>query len=153
MKLGQKSVKNLVGFLGDLKTPKFILRLADLQGVNFRFVGWLPQLYFNLLFILWSSLSTNFFPTGFDENPKAFFWKFLEYKMPHIKLSNSLTMSSIVNTSNGVQQDSQTPNQCNFKKLSRLIELFAKFVTIINYQLKPSAFLIGIPVGIMNKIY
>jgi hypothetical protein len=23
MKLGQKSVKNLVGFLGDLKTPKF----------------------------------------------------------------------------------------------------------------------------------
>jgi len=38
----------------------------------------------------------------FDENPKAFFWKFLEYKMPHIKLSKSLTMSTIVNTSNGV---------------------------------------------------
>jgi hypothetical protein len=30
MKLGQKSVKNLVGFLGDLKNQNFILRLSDL---------------------------------------------------------------------------------------------------------------------------
>ena len=67
-----------------------------------------------MCFQVLSSLSmTNlFFLPEYDENPKAFFWKFLEYKMPHIELTNSLTMSTIVTSNdNGALHESYVTNE------------------------------------------
>ena len=47
MKLGQKSVKNLVGFLGDLKTPKINWPLAG----NSERAGGIFFLFYKLIFI------------------------------------------------------------------------------------------------------
>ena len=72
MKLGQKSVKNLIGFLGYLKTPNLILRLTDLYEKSIAMAafpqnasdglisGWVTVL---ILVVLqknwWGNLSTN----------------------------------------------------------------------------------------------
>ena len=44
MKLEQKSVKNLVGFLGDLKTPKFHSKINWSLGMNYYCVNFLGRL-------------------------------------------------------------------------------------------------------------